>query len=400
MTQAIPQAATGPAKAGRKGRFGACHGHAFTALIPLLSPETLDIIAGTRWSEGKTGYLNTNPAKRKPVLQSLLIKTATAGLLGEAVVYAAAFMAVILHYAAAARGGYVPVSLRAFGRHLLPYDLLISRWTRLDIAVYALNKSMLAFVIPSVATMAVLASQIVQTPLGFAFGTTPIVSLSIASLAVFLICALLIRDFASFYVHLMQHRIPMLWEFHKVHHAPESLIPLTSHRLHPLDQFVGMAAEAPLLGMLVGFYAWLTHAEASHLILLSVGFYTLINLITFSPLRHSHIDLRLGPLERVLLSPAHHQLHHSIEAAHRDKNFGAIFPFWDRLFHTLAGPPRTATYRLGLADGKSGDYSTLPGCYLAPFANIRDGLQATGIHQMLRVGPIANARELGSMTAL
>ena len=47
----------------------------------------------------------------------------------------------------------------------------------------------------------------------------------------FLGCGLLLRDFVSFYTHMLQHRVEVLWEFHKVHHAPESLGPadLASH---------------------------------------------------------------------------------------------------------------------------------------------------------------------------
>jgi sterol desaturase/sphingolipid hydroxylase (fatty acid hydroxylase superfamily) len=320
----------------------------------------------------------------------LLIRAATAGLVGQVTIYAVAFIGVALHYFAAARRDGAPISVRAFGRHLLPRELLVSRWTRLDLTIYVLNKLAFSFVFPSVAVLLVLASRTVQLALGMSFGTGLIISQNAISLTVFLVGALLIRDFASFYVHQMLHRVPLLWEFHKVHHAPESLIPPTGHRLHPLDQLVNIAAESALLGILVGFYAWLAHEDLTQLILLSVGLYTIINAITFSPLQHSHIDLRLGWLERILLSPAHHRLHHSVERHHWDKNFAAIFPFWDRMYHTLLAPPPAATYLLGLPDGTSQDYATLADCYLAPFRKIGARLRIDGIGQMLSVGPIIN----------
>ena len=43
-------------------------------------------------------------------------------------------------------------------------------------------------------------------------------------------------DFAVFYFHLLQHRIPFLWELHKVHHSAEVLTPLTVYRLHPFAE--------------------------------------------------------------------------------------------------------------------------------------------------------------------
>ncbi len=325
-------------------------------------------------------------------MEFLLVRTATAGLVGEVAIYAVAFAGTVLHFAAAVRRDRRPVSLRAFGRHLFPRAVLASRWTWLDIAFYVVNRLLLAAVFPSVAIMVVVVARAVQGAWAAALApwdVAPAVPQNAVSLAAFLLCGLLVRDFSAFYVHYMQHRVPALWEFHKVHHAPESLIPPTGHRLHPLDQLLGTAAEAPLLGAIVGTYAWLAHQDLSQLILCSVGFYTLVNVVTFAPLRHSHIDLRLGRLERVLLSPAHHRLHHSVERPHWDKNFAAIFPVWDRLFGTFLEPPPSDTYRLGLPDGQSLHYATLLGCYLRPFRAIRDGVRLGGLRHMLRAAPLA-----------
>jgi sterol desaturase/sphingolipid hydroxylase (fatty acid hydroxylase superfamily) len=324
-------------------------------------------------------------------VEAVLVKIASAGLIGEAMVYAVAFAGACLHYRQARRGTR-RASLRSFIRHLLPRDLVFARWTRLDIAYAVLDKLLMGFVLPSVAAMVVLASQIARTGFGLVLGAGPGLPETALSLALFLIAGLLARDFAAFYVHLMQHRIPLLWEFHKVHHAPESLVPPTSRRLHPIDQFLGMIAEVPLLGIIVGAYAWLARQDLDALIPCAVGFYTLANIVTFAPLRHSHIDLRLGAFERFLLSPAHHRLHHSVEPAHWDKNFAAIFPIWDRLFGTLFAPPPAACYRLGLPDGDSVRYATLARCYLEPFRAIRRGLRRHGARHMLRVGPLAGQR--------
>jgi sterol desaturase/sphingolipid hydroxylase (fatty acid hydroxylase superfamily) len=70
---------------------------------------------------------------------------------------------------------------------------------------------------------------------------------------------------------------------------------------------MNVVAESLLLGLLVGLFAWLTDLGQTDLILYSVGLYVIANIVTLSPLRHSHIDLRLGPMEWLFLSPAHHQ---------------------------------------------------------------------------------------------
>ena len=55
-----------------------------------------------------------------------------------------------------------------------------------------------------------------------------------------------------------------------------------------------------------------------------------------SNLRHTHLWIDYGPrLSRILISPAQHQIHHSADPRHFDKNIGFIFAFWDDLFGTL-----------------------------------------------------------------
>jgi sterol desaturase/sphingolipid hydroxylase (fatty acid hydroxylase superfamily) len=56
------------------------------------------------------------------------------------------------------------------------------------------------------------------------------------------------------------------------------------------------------------------------------------------PFSHCNADLRLGPLEWILMGPANHRLHHSAREEHRNKNFSSALVFWDRIFGTWANP--------------------------------------------------------------
>jgi sterol desaturase/sphingolipid hydroxylase (fatty acid hydroxylase superfamily) len=303
-------------------------------------------------------------------LESLLTETATAGLAGTIIIYGVSLIGATIHYGRTANRQDTPLSFKGLAAHLFPLYLIMSRWTWLDILVYALDKALFVLVFPSVAGLVVLVATGTQAVLGATGMTAMTIPQSTGSMILFLICGLVARDCASFHVHFLQHRLPFLWEFHKVHHAPESLIPATSFRLHPIDQITGIAAESLFLGIVAGIYAWLTQQNQSHLIVCSVGFYMIVNIFTFAPLRHSHIDLRLGPLEWILLSPAHHHVHHSLEPDLWDKNFGTIFRLWDRLWNTLVDPPQRGSYRLGLPDGESNDYASLWGCYITPFLRL------------------------------
>ncbi|MCF3099860.1 fatty acid hydroxylase family protein [Aeromonas australiensis] len=67
----------------------------------------------------------------------------------------------------------------------------------------------------------------------------------------FTLGAVIVFDFATFIEHYLAHKIRFLWEFHKVHHIPETLNPLTAYRSHPVNQ--GMFVI--IAGVFSGFYS-------------------------------------------------------------------------------------------------------------------------------------------------
>ncbi|MEC7028835.1 MAG: sterol desaturase family protein, partial [Pseudomonadota bacterium] len=54
-------------------------------------------------------------------------------------------------------------------------------------------------------------------------------------------------------------------------------------------------------------------------------------------------------IEHILISPAQHQIHHSLKPEHHNKNFGEIFAFWDWMFGTLFIPDKEETIEYGIA---------------------------------------------------
>ena len=87
-------------------------------------------------------------------------------------------------------------------------------------------------------------------------------------------------------------------------------------------------------------------------------------------LRHSNVWLTYGPgLGKWLISPAHHQLHHSYEPRHLGCNRGFDIALWDRLYGTLYVPAaQPESFRMGLGDGTDGQWNTLWRIYAWPFA--------------------------------
>ena len=68
-------------------------------------------------------------------------------------------------------------------------------------------------------------------------------------------------------------------------------------------------------------------------------------------LRHSHIWLSYGPrLEKFFISPAQHQIHHSEDPQHFDRNYGSFLAIWDRLGNSLYVPKEHELLDFGLSE--------------------------------------------------
>lgn len=197
------------------------------------------------------------------------------------------------------------------------------------------------------------------------------VAWSTGSLVVFVICAALVEDFATYVVHGLHHRWPLLWEFHKVHHSAEVLTPITVYRKHPVYNLFSKATNIVVIGPFEGLIAFffLGPAEPATLFGANVVF-SMFHLLGAN-LRHSHIWLSFGPvLSRVFISPAQHQIHHSKAPRHWNKNYGELFALWDWIFGTLHVPGREREpIDFGLPGNEGREHSTLAQLYYVPFAN-------------------------------
>lgn len=180
----------------------------------------------------------------------------------------------------------------------------------------------------------------------------------------------LCMDFGRFLAHYLMHKNKYLWEFHKFHHSANILNPLTDYRAHPI--------EAILLNSFAAFFSGIFSA----LIIFIFPHGTMIIEIfdipwgifffnLYANLRHTHIWIEFrGVFKYILISPALHQIHHSSQERHIDKNFGVAFAFWDLLFSSLYIPPQKEILRMGLPKEKSEDYQNIFDIYFLPFKKI------------------------------
>jgi len=135
------------------------------------------------------------------------------------------------------------------------------------------------------------------------------------------------------------HMLPLLWRFHRVHHSAEVLNPLTFYRVHPIENILFGLRYALTTGFVTAVFIYFFGAGIGLIEFLGVNILVFVFLLIGSNLRHSHIPLSYGKrIEKWLISPYQHQLHHSTICTH--KNFGSYLAIWDRWFGTLTSEKR------------------------------------------------------------
>jgi sterol desaturase/sphingolipid hydroxylase (fatty acid hydroxylase superfamily) len=269
-------------------------------------------------------------------------------------------------------------SLRGYLRYCFPAHIAFHRSSKLDYGFAAIRALTFSFLLAPLILSAVLIATKVQGLLESSLGPTAHVGeLSILSYAAIVALIMLAGDFAYYIAHLLQHRIPLLWEFHKVHHSAEVLNPLTSRRFHPVDEIMSQIFSAAGMGIVLGLFGYLFNIPAQALLDLTLAAYFVVELICLRHLRHSHIPLGFGPLDYLLVSPLQHQLHHSLAPEHLDRNLGTTFSIWDRLFGTFVKPAPWETYVQGLHSGNHERLQSVARLYCLPFVDAAARIRAS-----------------------
>ena len=177
-------------------------------------------------------------------------------------------------------------------------------------------------------------------------------------------------DFTKYWVHRWMHKWPVLWALHKVHHSAETLNPITVYRTHPLEGILFSLRGALSQGVVISVFFFIFGDKVDLVTILGVNFLVFSFHIAGSNLRHSHIDIKYWSwLEKILISPAQHQLHHSLDERHYDKNFGAALAIWDWMFGSLHHSEDIDNLVLGVEDDDFNPRS-LKELYLKPLKEI------------------------------
>jgi sterol desaturase/sphingolipid hydroxylase (fatty acid hydroxylase superfamily) len=262
-------------------------------------------------------------------------------------------------------------SFRGFLRFCFPKEILLHRSAKLDYMWVAIHRVTYPFVIVPTVAAAVALGHWAEGWAESTFGSPIHPGESWwASFAYTMIALVVLHDFWVFYFHRLEHKVWWLWEFHKTHHAAEAMVwGLTTRRNHPVNEVLQTFTITFIPGLVFGVFAWFWGINVDEVLILGMSAFYFIKLFTFYHLYHSHIHLRFPAwLERIVVSPAMHQLHHSTDPKHYGKNISTLFALWDHMFGTWSRSEPTPV-RIGYPEEQEA-FSTLWGLYWTPFVNI------------------------------
>ena len=259
-------------------------------------------------------------------------------------------------------------SVVSFLRFLFPKKIYTHQSAKQDYALLIINKliksALFPFIVISMAPIAIGVASGFESVFG---GFQPIVLSSAAIVAIFTLLLFVFDDFTRFILHYVLHKVPMLWEFHKVHHSALVLTPFTIYRSHPVESLLYAFRMAITQGFVVGLCYYLFGPTLKMYDILGANAFVFIFNFCGSNLRHSHIRLSWGnKVEDWFISPAQHQIHHSDNPKHFDANFGSALAIWDRLFSCLIKASQVKDINYGISVRHKG-HNSLTQIYLEPF---------------------------------
>ena len=260
------------------------------------------------------------------------------------------------------------IRLRALMRALFPRRIVKSPSSVTDFGYFLFN----TFVYGGIFGMAAVSYQFLTNAviggLVFGFGAPKPsalpewVSRSIVTLILFLA-----YEFGYWIDHYLKHRIPVLWELHKVHHTAEVLTPLTTFRMHPFDTWIFGNILAVTAAIANGLVSYMFGNTAHQYVLSGNNVILVIFIHVYVHLQHTHLWISFrGWLGRIFISPAHHQVHHSTNPIHFNKNLGSCLAIWDWLFGTLHVPSKSREKLSFGVEPAYADANTITGELLSP----------------------------------
>jgi len=138
--------------------------------------------------------------------------------------------------------------------------------------------------------------------------------------ALVIVIGIILSDFLWYLYHVLGHKVNIFWGAHIVHHQSE-------------DYNYSIALTITPLQAIVRFLIWTGMVFAGFSPQLVLGSQLLIGVYQF--FLHSTLIPKLGFIEKILITPSHHRVHHGSNENYLDKNYGGVLLIWDKMFGTF-----------------------------------------------------------------
>ena len=259
--------------------------------------------------------------------------------------------------------------LRVIMRALFPRRITFHASTGIDISYLIFN----TFIFGSIFGWALFSFRAISNGtigvLTSAFGAPAATGLpEFATRATLTVVLFLAYELCYWLHHYLCHRVPFLWEFHKVHHSANVLTPITAFRVHPVDTWLFANMMSVVVGAANGVANYAVGTTVYHYVLTDTNLILVVFIHVYIHFQHSHLWIAFrGLAGRILLSPAHHQVHHSANPAHFNKNLGSCLAVWDWMFGTLHVPAKAAERLNFGVEAHGRDVQTITEAYVASF---------------------------------
>ncbi len=242
--------------------------------------------------------------------------------------------------------------------------------SKLDYYYFILSYFIKALLILPIVVGANTIAFFVKKHLYYNFGFNQIEHISYeTTLVLYTVCLFIVSDFTRYWLHRFLHTIPILWEFHKVHHSAKVLNPLTFYRVHPVENILFGFRYSLSIGLVTGVFIYFFGSKIGIYEVLGANIFVFVFSLFGSNLRHSHIPFAyFNFLEKWLISPKQHQIHHSKK--YFDKNYGSYIAIWDRIFGTLVLSKEVKVLKFGLRKEQMENYTSISKLIFFPFINI------------------------------
>jgi sterol desaturase/sphingolipid hydroxylase (fatty acid hydroxylase superfamily) len=186
-----------------------------------------------------------------------------------------------------------------------------------------------------------------------------------------IILGLFLIDLDSYAGHIVVHKVPVFWRFHRVHHSDNELDSTSSLRFHPLEiffQLIWRTITFALLGI----------SLESFILFLTISIPLLF--IQHANIRfHQRIEKLAG---WVFVTSSWHKVHHSDEQLYTDSHYSNVFTIWDRIFGTHHKDVEIEKLRWGLKELNEDVDQTVKKQILLPFITLKMNKETKGEHKI------------------